>query len=279
MADGPTPEIPIPTVQDLCLRTPLYSTVDVSSDDCRELLEVMKARNFQIDAYCLTCKRDSVFKTARSFGSGSGRTTPPQDWPFRDAAVVVELHCVRCSRKYEYWFQLQDRKLCKAGQLPSMEDIAGADLNRFRAVLDRADFSELHRAGGLASYGIGIGSFVYLRRIFERLISKAKKIADARGEEVQDFDRLRIDQKIEALKGVLPPALVKNKTAYGILSLGVHQLDEQTCLKHFPVVRAAIIQMLEQDLAEQARAAAEEDLEREIRKVSGDLRKAGSREV
>lgn len=261
-----------PTIPEMCLKLPLYSIVSMESDDCREQLEVMKARNFQIDAHCLNCKRDSVFKTQRSYGSGAGGRAAPHDWPFLDSSISIDLQCVRCPQRYQYWFILRDRKLSKIGQFPSMEDIAGADLNRFRSVLDRQDFSELHRAGGLASHGIGIGSFVYLRRIFERLISKAKSQVSGQDSELPDFDRLRMDEKIDALKSVLPPALVRNKSAYGILSLGVHELDEMTCLKLFPVVRAAIIQMLEQDLSERSRKVAEEDLEREIQKISGDLK-------
>ncbi len=261
-----------PTIEALCLTVPLYSEVNVDNDDCRELLGTMKLGNFQIDAHCLQCDRDSVFKTHRSHGGGAGMSSAPVDWQFLDFNIHFDLQCVRCLQKYLYWFALRDRKLRKAGQFPSMEDIAGADLNRFRSVLNKGDFSDLHRAGGLASHGIGIGSFVYLRRIFERLILKARDQVESKGDQLKDFDRLRMDEKIDALRSVLPPALVKNKATYGILSAGLHELNEDTCLKVFPVVRAAIIQMLDQDLSERSRKSAEEELEKEISKISADLR-------
>jgi hypothetical protein len=75
------------------------------------------------------------------------------------------------------------------------------------------------------------------------------------------------------LAEVLPSALVRNRAIYGILSKGVHELDEHTCKMYFPVVRAAIMQILEQDLETRNRRKAEEDLEREISRISSDLKK------
>ena len=41
------------------------------------------------------------------------------------------------------------------------------------------DLKELRKAIGLHAQGIGVGAFVYVRRIFERLIDKAKELAIA----------------------------------------------------------------------------------------------------
>ena len=53
-----------------------------------------------------------------------------------------------------------------------MADIA-IDENRtkYRSVLKGENWNELYKAIGLAAHGEGIGSFVYLRRVFERLIN------------------------------------------------------------------------------------------------------------
>jgi len=260
-----------PTTTSLCLITPLYLEVPLEDEDS-DLLSILRANNFQIDAHCLRCKRESIFKTRRSYGAGAGRVPPVENWQFQDCLFDVDMTCERCDLRYHFEFRINDRKLQKIGQFPSMEDIAGADLNKFRNILDPQDYSELHRAGGLASHGIGIGSFVYLRRIFERLISKARVDASALGENQDGFDRLRMDEKIGALHSVLPPALVKNKSTYSILSVGLHALDEKTCLRYFPIVRAAITQMLEQHLSEKSRKEAEKALESEIQKISGALK-------
>jgi hypothetical protein len=268
MTEQKEPERLSPSLDSVCLALPLYYVVDLRPED-EELLGNLRLFNFQIDAHCLACERDSIFKTRRPTASAGPR---PSGWEFRPATINAELFCQRCNLNYRYIFRVEDFTLQKIGQFPSLEDIAGADLNRFRKILDRQDFSELHRAGGLASHGIGIGSFVYLRRIFERLISKAKAEAIESGDPLHGFDGMRMEEKIGALHAVLPRALVNNRATYGILSLGLHQLDERTCLEYFPVVRAAIMQMLEQHLMTKAARDAESALELEIQKISGSLK-------
>jgi hypothetical protein len=69
---------------------------------------------------------------------------------------------------------------------------------------------------------------VYLRRIFEKLIHDHHRDFTERNGPIKRFDTLRMDEKIGSLAEVLPPALVKNKATYGILSKGIHALDEAT---------------------------------------------------
>jgi len=52
-----------------------------------------------------------------------------------------------------------------------MADIAIDEMRqKYRLVLRGDNWAELYKAVGLAAHGEGIGSFVYLRRVFERLI-------------------------------------------------------------------------------------------------------------
>lgn len=88
---------------------------------------------------------------------------------------------------------------------------------------------------------------------------------------IPKFDGMRMDERIAALKDVLPPALVENKAAYGILSVGIHELDETTCRKHFPVVRQAIIAILEQDLQKRSQEEEAKRLRSEIAKIAGEV--------
>ena len=56
-----------------------------------------------------------------------------------------------------------------------MADISEAELRPYSKVLSAEEYRELTRAVGFtASHGVGIGSFVYLRRIFERLIEDSR---------------------------------------------------------------------------------------------------------
>ena len=181
------------------------------------------------------------------------------------------MHCQRANHIYNFYFTYDGRYLTKFGQLPSLEDIAGADIRKYEPLLRGGYFGELKRATGLASHGIGIGSFVYLRRIFEKLLRDHYNDLDGDKPTQDDFMRMRMDERISALAPSLPIALVKNRAIYKILSVGVHELDEETCRKHFPVIRAAILQILEQDFQARERAKAAANLEAEIAKIAGSI--------
>ena len=95
-------------------------------------------------------------------------------------------------------------------------------------MISKQDRKELGTAIGLFASGIGAGSYVYLRRILERLIYQAKATA---GDKVNDekFEQARVTERIKMLQGYLPEILIKNTTIYGILSKGIHELSEEEC--------------------------------------------------
>ena len=254
----------LPDPAKLFLETPLYEAIEIAdTTQAKNYVWRLVWGSVAFDAYCTQCNKHSPFKTA-------SRTYASQD---REAAVEIGVftHNIECHRvkshKYTYIFFAGDTVLTKIGQWPSLEDISGADLEKYRPLLKK-NFAELKRASGLASHGIGIGAFVYLRRIFERLIEQHHS---ERAEPVAGFSGLRMDEKIGALKSELPPALVRNKAAYSILSKGLHELDEETCRSYFPVVKAAIVQILEQDFQAREAAKAEKALQEEIAKIAGKI--------
>lgn len=87
----------------------------------------------------------------------------------------------------------------KIGQFPSLATIASAGTKRFRKVLDKSFLNDLNRAIGLFAHGVGAGSFVYLRRIFEHLLIETAKAARSDGNVLEGFEGLHMDEKIKAL--------------------------------------------------------------------------------
>lgn len=257
--------MPLPDWAVLFLETPLYETFAIpSTADGKSEMLALRWGTVQFDAYCVHCKRHSPFKTA----TRTYRASDP-DAGIKDGSFEHVIECQRhTDHKYVFYFRLKAMRLTKVGQFPSIADIASADIEKYRPLL-KTHFAELSRATGLASHGIGIGAFVYLRRIFEQLIQQHH---DELSSPVEGFGGMRMDEKIGALKTVLPPALVKNKVTYGILSKGLHELDEETCKAYFPVVRAAIIQILEQDFQAREKRLAEQNLEAQIAKIAGELK-------
>lgn len=257
------------TIERVLKDEPLYSPLKLSSKD-KSFLENLRRSNVQIDEYCVGCGKDATFKPLRSFGSGSG-TPVDVNWMIKDAIFSVKLSCTRAGHDYNWFFELSKMVLRKVGQTPSFEEIGRSELRKYQGVLGKEQYGELKRATGLVSHGIGIGSYVYLRRVFEKLIDTHRTELEKSGTLVENYDKLRMSEKISALSSVLPPALVKNKVTYSILSKGIHELDEETCRKHFPVLLAAIVQIAEQDFQKKERDRLDGELESQIQRINSEL--------
>lgn len=107
--------------------------------------------------------------------------------------------------------------------------------------------------GGISA-GIGAGSLIYLRRIFESLVEEARLEASKEsGWDQVAFGKARMAEKIAMLKNRLPDYLVDNRSIYGLMSAGVHNLTEEQCLMMFPVIRSGIELILDDHLREKRR--------------------------
>lgn len=138
-------------------------------------------------------------------------------------------------------------KMKKIGQYPSVADLSLPELKEYRKVMTQEDEKELKRAIGLFASGIGVGSFVYLRRIFERIIVTASQRAIEEGNiKEEEFGKAHVNGKIKMLAGYLPKSLVNNPVFYGIISKGIHELSEEDCLEFFPVMQSFIMMILRQ---------------------------------
>lgn len=106
---------------------------------------------------------------------------------------------------------------------------------------------EFNKAISLASNGIDIGSFVYLRRIFESLLEEAHiKAAETDDWQEDIYEKSTVDQKINILKEYLPIFLVENSIIYSILSKGIHELSEKECLDIFEPLKLGIELILDE---------------------------------
>lgn len=138
---------------------------------------------------------------------------------------------------------VNDSSFMKIGQYPSIADMTFPKLDDYKHVISKQDRRELGTAIGLFANGIGAGSYVYLRRILERLVYQAKENT---GDKIDNdaFENARVADRIKMLKGYVPDILIQNTMIYGILSKGIHELSEEGCLNYFPVVKECIFQIL-----------------------------------
>jgi hypothetical protein len=238
---------PLPSPNDFCLTVPLYEQFRFNNDKDSPFFELEHYKGV-LDCFCHGCERHSVFNR---FG----------ELPYKPHSHKIHHLFVlwfACSREtaHKIYFVFRSHKgiLQKIGQFPSIADLASPDLQKYRPVLGDEGLRELTRAVGLVSHGVGVGAFVYLRRIFEALIEKARQAAASKLEwDESAFTNARMDDKIAMLKQHLPEFLVKNRTLYGIMSVGVHTLSEAQCLAAFPVVRVGIELILDEHLEIDAR--------------------------
>ena len=117
-----------------------------------------------------------------------------KNWQIEDASRVLVFKFV-CSMNEEhhldYVVLTTDNSMIKIGQYPSIADMTFPELDDYKHVISKQDRKELGTAIGLFANGVGAGSYVYLRRILERLIDQAKVRA---GDKVSDeeFEQARV---------------------------------------------------------------------------------------
>lgn len=154
------------------------------------------------------------------------------------------------SHKIRFVFNIFQEKIEKIGQFPTIADLHEYKIRQYKPLLGNERYKELAKGIGLTSHGVGIGAFVYLRRIFESLINEAhieaQQISKRWNEKL--FQKSKMEDKIQILKTYLPDYLVTNRKIYGILSKGIHELGEQECLEYFDVLKIGIEVILDQKL-------------------------------
>ena len=256
----------------LLLDSPLYDTFGYGSAAELYYVEAVLKGQARMDGHCPYCQRASTFASSRTLKEN------PYEAAFMPTDPTVTHAILKCARdqrhSLNFWLFFADASVRKIGQWPSFADIANDQAKQYSKVLEKEDGQEFHTAISLAAHGVGIGAFVYLRRVIERLVGRTfDRHKGELGLDDEQFQRLQFAKKIDALKDFLPDFLVGNRHIYGLLSLGIHELDEERCLAAFSVMRAAIIEILEDD--KQAREKAERRVaaERELNKLNSTTSK------
>lgn len=253
---------------------PLYATINITSEHIQDLHALMSA-NFIIDAYNPILKQESTYKVSKA---NRAIYTQQPDLSSYEGFHQFDLKCVRNGyniRTYVVVISEEDKNgddqysIIKIGQFPSIADLHISKIKNYDKVLDKEKLKEITRAIGLAADGVGIGSFVYLRRVFEHLLEEAHQIALT--DESWDEDlymKNRVVERIEQLREHLPEFLVKNKSLYGILSIGIHSLNENDCLKYFDGVKLGIELILDEKLEKLKKAKKIEEAQNRIQTIT-----------
>lgn len=262
------------TTKEFIFSTPLYQKL--KGEEVDVLLQELK-NGLHIDGYNAQRGIESTYSISsglqcrNNFGSYSLHHDPfeyPEMW-------FMTLKCGRYGDAIDImmFFDSADHSLMKVGQYPSIADIHIAQVKQYNKVLSKEDLKEFTRAIGLAANGVGIGSFVYLRRIFEKLIYEAYIKAKEEGVvEEEKFKHLHLDEKIKALSNYLPETLVEIADVYGVLSKGIHQLSEQECLMYFDAMRNGIEIILDDKLEQKKKQEKRANALRAVSKIASEIK-------
>lgn len=263
------------------LEMPLYHQLDLSLGMIAEKVFENISYSGKIDAYCIWCNKESVFSTSEYIhetpygGSLHHRgETELEAWMKRGDGQKRIVHT--CSRVnthnyYAYYFK-SGNYFIKFGQFPSAADFQIPQAEKYRKILREERYKEMTRGIGLAAHGVGIGSFVYLRRVFEDLIEEAHILARKdTGFSEEEYKKARMDEKIEILKDHLPEFLVENKILYSIMSKGIHELTEEECLQYFETIKIGIEQILDEKIVHKEKADKAAKAREAIQKAHGTI--------
>lgn len=287
------------TFSDFLQSAGMYETIAITKEIHEEFLDVVFG-NVRISEYCPVCKENRVFSigkvivntysndgslicvelgnTLRQRIQHNNRLGMPWTWNGQSDYLTRIMHfsCVcamQRSHHLDYITLADGNILRKIGQYPTVADLSFPKLDEVSRVTDKDSLGELRRAIGLYAHGIGVGSYVYLRRIFERIINQAKDEAEKSGLSIPDFDRITMQDKIKALKNYLPDMISSNATIYSIVSKGIHELSEEDCKRYFPILRDSILLILKKWAQRRNEAEAEELLNKSINAINSELSK------
>ncbi|WP_413299710.1 hypothetical protein AA0X95_16595 [Bacillus sp. 1P10SD] len=272
-------------ISDYLVNEGLYGVgLSISKADLQELQLFLEGQ-YKIEAYCCDCNANRIFSTKpikkqvgsptnppiiqRSFSPGSVTTEGQNSYPsyeeineIMDAIDQSEYNkLISKYPKVEKTFTcamnethtlifsclIKDNHIIKFGQFPSLADLNVNKSKKYRKILGKK-YTDFNKGIGLHSHGVGAGSLVYLRRIFEELIEEAHIKAKLEANWNEENFPNRMDEKIVKLKDYLPDYLVENRKIYGILSKGIHELPEETCMEIFPIVKVGIEFILDEKI-------------------------------
>ena len=265
------------TTQQFIFDTPLYQKVE--GEDAKQIIDDLSSLHLlKVDGYNAQRRLESTYtiKYRPTCGYNTyrwGGDSTHSTFEYTESWYVT-LECCRYGDNLDIMILLnaEDRSIMKIGQYPTIADVHIAQIQDYKGLLSKEELKDFTRAIGLAANGVGVGSFVYLRRIFENLIQSAYEQAlkdDAIDKE--QYARGRMNDKITLLRDYLPGTLVEIKDVYGILSKGIHELSEEECLQYFDAMKNGIELILddklEQKRKEQKRKATLESVSKIKEKV------------
>lgn len=277
--------------------------------DKNDLFELQHGE-IQFDCYCNQCKQICLFKSPKSMyynieimnSKNAAAATPPVNpsgslnysigfYPsdriqkrcedcnknIPEDYFVRTFECTRNAEHQIIFLIKYDKQKCclfKIGQYPSLSDQLEPQSKKYGKVLAEDSIADLLKASRLYDEGIGAGAYVYLRRVFEKIVNQTyeDEVEAGRVEKVDRFIDKLMDEKLDLLKEALPDFMTSNTQIYGILSSGIHFLDEEYCLNKFSIMRESIYFILDDKISKRDKISRQKRQADLLGTVCGEVR-------
>lgn len=229
--------------------------------------------NVKFNSYCLECKEFRIFKY-------TDKASIIENWIKSHSrgmfSAGIRYHEFECSlnnqHRLNFTFKVGKDFITKIGQYPSAADLEVIPKD-YSKILDEEKQFEFKRSIGLKSFGVGIGSYVYLRRIIETLIKNAHDYASKSAQwDEEKYKSEDIKGRIKLLDKHLPKFLIENKKIYSILSKGIHELNETECIKYYDVLKNCIEMILDEQLESERKINKLESLSQALDDIDEELK-------
>ena len=282
------------------LKMSVYTSFNLKDYSYEQIIQILtffdnEINNYStssIDCFCVQCQKHTTFKSRNSQSdileeiylkkqACEEYNNFNEEWVFNYSSFFSMLneiehftrsfYCPRAPKEKSHdvtiILRVNDDKITKIGQFPQIADLENSHLKKYKD-LDVEIYKELNRALGLNSHGIGVGSFVYLRRIIEKYIvfPEIQQLVKEEALTAEQIGSLDFKRKVILAKDRLPKVLVENTKVYSVLSKGIHSLTEEECLEIFNPILMAIELILDERLEKIER-------DRKLEKMNKDLNK------
>lgn len=280
---------------------------ELNEDEYNKFIAYIGLNSDKIVSLCHKCKKEFPFEVKKSFvrfnntinyyggiyitkafqnspggnitGTGllNGAMPPyPKDKLFDNKIWYLEYSLI-CTNNEEHNYimivsiELNDGTFIvkKVGQNPSMLTIKGFDFDKYKKQLEIINAYDDYKKADLSNADhFYVGAYAYLRRIFEKMVNKYLD-----GQQLKDN---HMDTKINAIKDRFDPRVQKMlKNLYGILSVSIHELDEEDSKEYYVYLKAIIDIQLEYEKTEQDKENQSKELETVLNKIANGINTNG----
>lgn len=233
--------------------SPIGSVYKVEKNDISYLFPTSTSP-IKIELFCPVCKEKRIFscckmETTDYYFNGGEYYQELALYENSNSLISYNFSCEYGHNMKISLITLGEGNIKKYGQYPSSMYYSTEINDGIFKILTEEEKEYYKLSIKSKNENLNIASLMYLRRVFESLINKAKK------KSTTDFSGKKVKEIIKILvkEGLLNPMLSDNgyNVLYSILSDGIHNLSEDECKSQYPLLKSAIEIILEDEQYQQ----------------------------